>query len=174
MKLIDEHSNPPLRTILGGCLRTATTADIAIRKLRLAGLDLSASETGRLRLCRILVGEFDAAMLGDVAAGSASVSGQLALLAGFARSGRLQMRTAPHHIWNPDFSIFSDLAGAEGLALLGAHYFGRPYPLFGLVFTLATRDADHIALCRQRFEEIWQAGYDVLPAVVDTLEHLQQ
>jgi hypothetical protein len=170
--LIDERHAPPLRQTLGVLLSTARHADIAIAHLRLAGLDLTASEAGGLERCRVLLGRLDAAVLFDSAADAGVSRQRFELLAAFARSGRLEMRTAPHHIWTPDFSIFRGLPADETAALVGAHYFGRPYPRYGLAFTCVLKQHAAVRACSTRFEELWQAGYDVLPVVLETLDSL--
>ncbi|MGQ0813566.1 MAG: hypothetical protein ACT4O1_03785 [Gemmatimonadota bacterium] len=167
--LLDEHHEPPLRQTLSSLITTARTADFAIAHLRLAGLDLKPSETDDLERCRVMIGHLDAAVLFDaVGPGPAHFE----VLAAFAQSGRLEMHTAPHHAWNPDFSIFRDLPNGGDAALLGAHYFGRPYPRFGLAFTCVMTQSAAVRACTRRFEELWAAGYDVLPVVIDALERL--
>lgn len=168
--LIDEHHTPPLRYTLGRLLTCAATADIAIAHLRLAGLDLTSSETGSLRRCRVMIGHLDAAALST--AGGNTAPERLQRLADFAASGRLEMRTAPHHTWNPDFSVFAGLPADSAVVLLGAHYFGRPYPRFGTAFTCVLTSAAALHLCRARFNQLWAAGYDVLPVVTETLQRL--
>ena len=165
--LIDEHHAPPLRYTLGRLLACAQTADIAINHVRLAGLDLTASETGHLQRCRVMLGRLDAGALLDSRAQSPAEG--ILRIAEFAESGRLEIRTAPHHSWNPDFSLFTGLPGNGAVALVGAHYFGRPYPRFGTAFTCVLTGAATIRLCRSRFAQLWQAGYDVLPVIADTL-----
>lgn len=167
--VVDEHHDPPLRHTIGALLTSAETADFAISHLRLAGLDLSPSEAGGLKRCRVMLGHLDAAILFDDAASSHQ---RLQLLSAFAASGRLEIRTAPHHVWNPDFSIFSGLPGRGSVALLGAHYFGRPYPRFGLAFTCVMAQQAAVHACQARFQQLWDAGYDVLPVVIDTLASL--
>jgi hypothetical protein len=168
--LIDERSIPTLRFTLGQLLASAKTADIAITHLRLAGLDLTSAEATGLEKCRVMLGRLDAAALNDASLEAEGFRHRVQLLRQFAHSGRLEIRTAPHHVWNPDFSVFSGLPDNECLALVGAHYFGQPYPLYGLVLTCVLKQPHAIRLCRSRFEELWQAGYDVLPVVADTLD----
>ena len=172
--LVDERHEPPLRETLGRLLASARTADIAITHLRLAGLDLSPSEAGGLERCRVLLGHMDATVLFDAGSGPAATHQHLALLHAFAKSGRLEIRTAPHHVWNPDFSVFSGLGGNGRAALVGAHYFGRPYPRYGLAFTCVLTSDGAVHACARRFAELWAAGYDVLPVVIDTLERLRE
>lgn len=166
--VLDERQDPPLRQTIGSLLAGAKAADFALAHLRLAGLDLDAREAGGLERCRVMVGHFDAAALLDAAA----TRERMQVLQAFAASGRLEMRTAPHHGWNPDFSVFHGLPRAESVALIGAHYFGRPYPRFGTAFTCVTTQPAAVRGCTRRFAELWDAGYDVLPVVRDTLERL--
>lgn len=172
--LLDEYHDPPLRQTLGRLLTCARTADIALTHLRLAGLDLSPSEAGGLERCRVMLGQLDADVLFDAGASAADARDRLQLLTAFAKSGRLQMRTAPHHVWNPDFSVFGGLPAERSAALVGAHYFGRPYPRFGIAFTCVLTSASAVRACRERFEQLWTDGYDVLPVVVDTLQRLAE
>lgn len=163
-ELIDEHAEPGLRLRLGSLLATSRTAAIAIAQMRLAGLDLVPGEVGGLEECRIMLGRLDAQTLHDSPA-------ETGLLKAFAASGRLQIRTAPQHVWTPDFSIFKTPDGAH-TTLVGAHYFGRPYPLFGLALTCIHHDPETARLAEASFERLWQAGYDVLPVIIDTLDRL--
>lgn len=169
--LIDEFNEPPLRQTLGRLLASARTADLAIAHLRLGGLDLSPSEAGGLQRCRVMLGHLDAATLLG-APDDSSGRAYLQILAAFVASGRLELRTAPHHTWNPDFSIFRGLPADRSVCLVGAHYFGRPYPRFGIGFTGIMTHPGAVQLCARRFEELWEAGYDILPVVADTIHRL--
>ncbi len=165
VELIDEHAQPGMRLRLGALLASSRAASIAIAQLRIAGLDLASGEVGTLEQCRIMLGRLDAAALHD------SANRDTALLKAFARSGRLQIRTAPQHVWNPDFSVFRARDGTP-TTLVGAHYFGRPYPLFGLALTCIFADPVVAAENERRFEQLWTAGYDVLPVIIDTLDRI--
>ena len=160
MTLIDERDPLPLRKLIGRLISTAKTADVALGHLRLAGLDLDESEFG-VRCCRLLIGQFNADHI--------AAAQQSRLLASIDQDSRLEIRTAPHHVWAPDFSIFRDLPDSPDVLLFGAHYFGRPYPLFGLALTLVTTEPADIAKCAARFDELWAAGYDVLPVIRDAV-----
>jgi hypothetical protein len=166
--LFDEHYDPPLRQTIGRLLATARTADFAIGHVRLATLDLTESEASGMEHCRVMVGHLDAAAL--VSAGATPA--HFRFLLAFAQSGRLEIRTAPHHVWNPDFSVFRGLPDGGSAVLLGAHYFGRPYPMFGLAFTCFMTQPSAVRSCVRRFEGLWNAGYDVLPVVIETLAAL--
>ena len=158
--LIDERDALALRTLIGRLLSSAGRADIALTHLRLAGVDLDDSEF-TVHKCRLMIAQFNAEQVASAY--------QSRTLAGIAESGRLEMRTAPHHVWHPDFSIFHDLPDGPDVLLLGAHYFGRPYALFGVALTAVTTDPADVHRASIRFEELWNAGYDVLPVIHDAL-----
>src|SRR5690606_30543068 len=61
--LLDDRSTPPLRTLIGALLARAQTADFAISRMRLDGLDLGGGELARLERCRVLLGRLDARTL---------------------------------------------------------------------------------------------------------------
>lgn len=161
MTLIDERETPSMRQLIGQLLSNARTADIALAHLRLAGLDLDTREVENLERCRLLIGRFNADQVVQAE--------QSRTLSDFAQSGRLQLRTAPHHAWSPDFSIFRHLSDGPDVLLFGAHYFARPYPLFGLALTYIVTEPADLHRCTTRFEELWAAGYDVLPSVSHAL-----
>lgn len=163
MTLLDERSTPSLREVIGELLRKSRNADIAVSHFRLVGLDLLREELDRVESCRIILRQLNAANLHEVE--------QAKVLAAFARSGRLAVRTAPHHVWTPDVSIFRT-CDDRSVALLGAHYFGRPYPLFGLALTCVIDDPVQVRTCALRFEELWVAGYDVLPVILEALDRV--
>ncbi|HUP89244.1 MAG TPA: hypothetical protein VM100_07840 [Longimicrobiales bacterium] len=163
MTLIDERSTPSLREIIGELLRKSKSADIAVSHFRLVGLDLMREELERVESCRVILRQLNAANLQEVE--------QAKVLAGFARSGRLAVRAAPHHVWTPDLSVFQTHAG-RSVALVGAHYFGQPYPLFGLALTCVTDDPVQVRMCATRFEDLWAAGYDVLPVICEALDRV--
>jgi len=158
--LIDERDALALRNLIGRLLSSAGQADIALSHLRLSGIDLDESEF-TVAKCRLMIGHFNASQVA-----SAHQSGMLARI---AESGRLEMRTAPHQVWNPDFSVFRGMDAGPDVLLVGAHYFGRPYPMFGVALTAVTTEPTDVHLAGVRFEQIWNAGYDVLPVIRDAL-----
>src|SRR4051812_43114754 len=114
--LLDEQSHPPLRMLIGKALREAESADFAIGHVRLCAIDLSDQELSRVRMCRLLIDRLDVEMLSDAADIAASGNGlalNLERLLVFARSGRLQLRSAVTPSWSPDFSIFTGLPGTN-------------------------------------------------------------
>ena len=167
--VLDERSRAPFRARAGALLTAASRADFAVARIRLAALDLTVEEVTAVRRCRVLLGQLDAATLLDTAevvpTGAAE---RLGVLRSFILSGRLEVRAAGLGSWTPDFSVFRGAAGQA--ALLGAHYFGAPYAIVGPSFTLELQDPVSVRLIGGRFEELWEGGHDVLPAIGDVVE----
>ena len=161
IELIDEGSVPSVRQLLGDLLAHSVTAEFAVAKLRIAGLDLGVAELGNLESCRLLLGRLDAETLADVPGGPASA--HISALRRFLDSGRVEIRAAGAGAWSPDFSILQTSDGDR--LLVGGHYFGRPEPAGGAVFTCILRSPPAIRRARQRFTHLWNAGYDVLPVI---------
>lgn len=166
--LLHERGPVSVRARIGVLLSRAATADFAVARIRLSALDLTAEETAGVRRCRVLLGRLDAGMLLDAAESAPSGAAErLAVLGGFAASGRLEVRAAGMAEWEPDFSVFG---GTPAAALLGAHFFGAPYPVAGPSFTAFFTEPSAVAILGSRFGELWALGHDVLPAVADVLE----
>lgn len=175
--LLDDHSDPPLRRWIGALLARTTEADFAISRIRLDGLDLSPGELGRVRRCRVLLGRLDARTLEEVMGsghGGPARRHHLQALRAFLASGKVEVRSAGLVVWSPDFSVLGGLEGAptESAAFVGAHYFARPYPIDGLALTCLITAPDQVMRLRERFEEIWEQGYDVADVVRASLEHM--
>ena len=165
-ELIDEASVPSVRQVLGDLMARSTMAEFAVAKLRLAGLDLGAAELGNLQSCRLLLGRLDADTLADVPGGPAS--SHLTALRRFLDSGHVEIRAAGAGAWSPDFSILQTTDGDR--LLVGGHYFGRPEPAGGTVFTCILTSPMAVRRARQRFAHLWDAGYDVLPVIRGALD----
>lgn len=178
--LLDGRRDPPLRVVVGKLLARATAADFAISRVRLAAIDLTAEELGRVERCRVLLGRLDIdALTAPIQAHDQSHAGTPHLLAlqTFLTSGRVAVRTCGSTLWVPDFSVLSGLAPqsgvpADAVCLVGAHYFARPYPTRGPALTCIISDAGSVASARERFDELWELGYDVLSVINETLDAL--
>lgn len=178
--LLHERSNPTLRQVIGTLIARAAHADFAVGNVRLAAIDLSAVELGRVRSCRLLLDRLDVDMLSDVISASdanASLSRNLRVLHAFAISGRLQLRAAGTLSWSPDFSVFeglppSSLAPSGAACLMGAHYFSTPVMRAGASFTCALTGPAAVQAAAARFEDLWSGGHDVLPVVRELLAEL--
>lgn len=173
--LLDERSSPSPREVIGALLGAAREACFAVARLRLAAIDLRASELAGVRRCRVLVGRLDADVLADAAAAAhgAELRRNLETLAGFLASGRVEVRAAGREAWVPDFSVFiglpADVVPGGGAAIVGGHYFLRPFPVAGPSLTCVLPDGAAARRAARRFEELWAGGYDVLPVVRDAI-----
>lgn len=168
--LVDERAPVPVRERIGALLSRSIRADVAVARIRLVALDLTEGEVGGVERCRVLLGRLDAGMLLEAAeAGPPDAADRLHVLLTFAGSGRLEVRAAGMASWVPDFSIYR-LRRETPIALLGAHFFGAPYPLVGPSFTAIVEDPSMVASMRERFDELWDFGHDVLPAITGVLE----
>jgi hypothetical protein len=175
--LLDDRTDPPLRTLIGTLLARATTAEFAISRMRLDGLDLGGGELSRIQRCRVLLGRLDARALEELMGGDHHGPARrhhLRALREFLSSGRVEVRASGVIAWNPDFSILGGLhdAPAEAVALVGAHYFLRPFPIDGVALTTMITAPGTVDRVRTRFEELWEEGYDVGDVVRAALDHL--
>ena len=173
--LLDERSSPSLREVIGALLGSAREACFAVARIRLAGIDLGASELAGVRRCRVLLGRLDADVLADAeaAAQAGALRRNLEALAVFLASGRVEVRAAGREAWIPDFSVFTglpaDAVPGGAAAIVGGHYFLRPFPVAGPSFTCVIPGGAAARRAARRFEELWAAGYDVLPVVRDAI-----
>lgn len=178
--LLDGRRQPSLRAVVGRLLARATAADFAISRVRLAAIDLTPDELDNVQRCRVLLGRLDIDTLIAPIHDAESLSDRtphLAALRAFLASGRAAVRTAGTTLWLPDFSVLCGAAEhdgipAGGVCLIGAHYFARPYPTRGPALTCLLSDAASVARARDRFDELWELGYDVLPVITETLDAL--
>lgn len=157
--LMDESGVPSVRERFGAALSAAVTMDVAVARIRLATLDLTAAELAGVRRCRLLLGELDASTLLDAAESGAA----RARLRSFAESGRLEVRSAGLAGWSPDFCVARGPIGVT--CMVGAIYFGNPRLLTGPAVTLVAEDEEWAGLLSARFDRLWDRGHDVLPAI---------
>ena len=164
-QLFDEVEDGGFRARFREELRTARTLDLALKRLRLTGIDVD-HELDHLRSVRLVLAQVSASALDAQAHALVARSGDVDRLGLFLRlieEGRMRIRVAPLGGWYPDFSVFADAQGPRSV-LVGFHHFERGHPLPGPV--LAARFGRRGALlARGRFEEIWVRSHDVLPAV---------
>ena len=177
MMLFDGRSGPGLRMALGEALATSTDASFAIRRVRLARVDLLPAELRGVRRCRVLLGRLDADTLAGPAAmssapnGESAASARTAALLDMAASGRLEVRSASLLTWDPDFALIGHATDADVL-MFGSIQFTsslpqRPVEELSLACTL--RDPVMVRAARARFEELWERAHDALEAVTDAL-----
>lgn len=167
-RLLDEQSMPSLRAVIGDLMAGAAAVDIAVARIRLANLDLSAEEVAGPTRCRVLLGQLDASTLLDA---DAAQGDAIERLANWTRSGRLEVRSAGIGAWTPDFSLYTSPAGVT--SLLGAHYFGSPHLTVGPSFTVISDDPGSADVLRGRFDHLWERSHDVLPAIACVLERVR-
>lgn len=167
-RVVDERAQRPLRSVIGQLLEESSCVDLAIARVRLATLDLTQAEVEGPARCRVLLGQLDASTLHDAATVPAARGPAFRRLAEWLVSERLEVRSAGLGAWTPDFSVFSGPDRAT--CLLGAHYFGSPQLTVGPSVTLIMTDEDVAQLLRERFQELWDGGHDVAPAIVAVLQ----
>ena len=173
LRLLDEHSEPPLRGTIGRLLRASHTADVALSRIRLAALDLTPEEMRGPRRCRVLLGQLDASSLHDRPGGATRDGPAIGALLDWLASGRLEVRSAGIGGWNPDFSLYETGRGRR-TALLGAHYFVDAGLAAGPLFTFVVEEPTPCDLLARRFEEVWARAHDVAPAIAEVLERVER
>jgi hypothetical protein len=168
--VLDERSRPHLRARVGQLLAGADEAAFAVRRIRLAVLDLTDEEIGGLGRCRVLLGHLDATTLMEATEGVAppSLAPALGRLLRWVASGRLEVRSAGLSAWTPDFGVVTRSSDRTGL--VGSIQFGNPDLVIGPAFTIVTRDVGATARLLARFDELWDRSHDVLPAIRGVLE----
>ena len=166
--LFDGRGTPTLREALGVTLAQSTRASFAVRRIRLARVDLTPEEMRRVQSLRVLLGRLDADTLADAASAS---SARTAALLDLAASGRLEVRSASLLTWDPDFAIVGD--GSESdILVLGSIQFTPPVPqrpVEELSLACALRDPAIVRAAASRFEELWSRAHDTLEVVTDAL-----
>ena len=167
MIFFDGRGSPSLRTYLGRTLAESTSASFAIRRIRLARLDLLPEELRGVNRCRVLLGRLDADTLADT--GASPASARTAALLDMAASGRLEVRSAGLLAWDPDFSLFGGSSPESDVLIFGCHQFVPQQPVEGLAMACAFRHPEVIRAATVHFEELWERGHDALEAVTDAL-----
>jgi hypothetical protein len=169
--LLDERQAPSVRDTMVRLLANAERADLAIARVRLAAIDLNFAELATLRCCRLLLARLDAELLHDVSLLElAPERGRtLRKLLDWAKSGRLEVRSAGRLSWIPDFSVYHDVCDAVSVALIGAHYFQPIFTGHGTALTCCVRQEAIVRRVSERFHDLWERGYDVLPVIAEGL-----
>ena len=169
MILFDGRGSQTLRGVLGNALADSREASFAIRRIRLARVDLLPDELRGVERCRVLLGRLDADTLAD--AGASPTSARTAALLDMAASGRLEVRSASLLTWDPDFALIGNRAD-DDLLLFGSIQFMPPLlqrPVEELSMSCAVRDAAAVRSASARFEELWERAHDALEPVLDAL-----
>lgn len=169
--LLDERGPRSFRWAFGQFLLQSTELDTAMHRIRLSGVDLSATEVQNLSRMRILVAEINARTLEEEAFGllmDREKTSNLTRILTLLQEGRMELRSAPLAGWSPDFSVFSGEEGPLGL-ILGLHWIQRPFPHRGPAW-VAGFGPEEAGMARRRFEELWSGAHEIGPAVRRLLE----
>jgi len=171
--LFDERSRPGFRGHFVRHALGAHSLDIAIERMRLDGVDLGRREMGHLSRIRVVLANAEAEVLLWDARRLMSrpdrVHGLRFMISKLER-GVLSLRACPLAGWSPDFSVFHRTDEAP-VALLGHHWFQRPYPFRGPAFGSIHSGQGGRSAAR-RFEELWDASYDVGASIRELLSPL--
>ena len=170
-ELLDERSSSGFRAVFGDSLSRSFAADVAILRIRLSAVDLSAQEMADLGRLRVLVAEVNARTVEEEAYAlvmDPEKRENLRLVLNLLKTGVLEIRSAPLGGWSPDFTVFSDTRGPQEL-LLGLHWFHQPFPHRGPAWA-ARFGAGEASRAHHRFQEIWAGAHDIGPAVRRLME----
>ncbi len=169
--LLDDRSSPGFRDAFGRLITGASRAQVAVRRIRLSGVDLRSHEVQGLGTLRVLTTEVNAHSLGleaEALARDSARRSNLALVRRLFERGVVEVRAAPLGGWSPDFSIFHTPEGPAGL-LVGPHRFDRSFPLRGPALA-SVHGPESARRLSERFESLWEDAYEVGPAVLAILE----
>ena len=174
-QLLDDRSDPDFRETYGMLARRARGLDVALTHIRLATLDLSEAELGKVHRVRLLLAEVSAAAL-DAEAHAVlhqpKVAENLRRLTALVHLGRIEVRSAPLGGWAPDFSVFRDHDGSFAV-LIGPHRFGGGALHRGPEIA-SLHGAAAAARTAQRFHEIWEQAHDISPAIFGILTQAER
>ncbi len=144
--------------------------DVAVRRIRLAGVSLLRRELAGPSRLRVLLAEIDILTLTSEAEALAVRSGsraRLDLILELMDSGALEVRSAPLAGWAPDFSVFH-YEVAEPTVLIGPHWLQRPYPHRGPALG-SLHSGSAAARVGRRFSGLWEQAHDVKGPLLRTL-----
>ena len=169
--LLDERSSISFRVLFGELLARSSAVDVAILRVRLGAVDLSAGELRGLRHLRLLVAEVNAQTVEGEAYALVMdpvKRENLARILKLLQEGLMEIRSAPLGGWSPDFTVFSEDRGPHTL-LMGLHWFHQPFPHRGPAW--ATRfGPEEASRAQARFQELWAGAHDIGPAVQRLME----
>lgn len=175
--LLHERSTPSVGHVLARCLARCAEADFALTRIRLAGVDLTGTDLDSVRRWRVLVGRLDAEAFahGHADEDRDAIRRRLATLETFVLSGKLEVRAAGIAAWAPDFSVLRGLDGKDddAVTLLGPHYFLAPQVTGGPSLTAVFHNGRTAREAGERFEELWEKGYDVGAVVAEALSAMR-
>ena len=176
--VIDERSRPGFGELYAINARAARELDAAVGRIRLGGITLGKAELEALRRIRLLVGGMNALAFGcdlEALAVDPTRRARLTFLTSMLEKRTLEVRVAPLAGWKPDFSIFrrsNDRKPGDGQilsAMIGPHWFERPYPHPGPALGV-TLDGKEALVLADRFEETWEQGHDLRRPLLQMLK----
>ena len=160
--LLDERGSLDFRGVFGDLARRSSEIRVAVTRIRLSTVDLTAVELARLRELRVVISEMNALSL-DAEARTLRHhprrAPNLVFMTDLLNEGRLQLRSSPLAGWAPDFTVFSRDLGAFAV-LVGPHWFERPYPHRGPAF-VSVHQGDAARMAARRFDELWTEAHDI-------------
>ncbi len=163
---LDERGRPDFRDVYGALVSRSVDVAVAVTRVRLTTLDLSAEELDGVESLRVLVTELNALTLDAEARlirSDPRRASRVPMFRAMLESGRLEVRSAPLGGWSPDFTVFSDLARPRAV-MIGKHWFERPHPHRGPALAAVHFD-DAARLAARRHGRLWERAHDVGPAV---------
>lgn len=174
--LIPGHDmSMPLPEFIAELLSVASEVCLAIQHVRLHALQVVAPQLDGLRRCRITLAHLDVNTLDLSHTGAEPQVLALEQLLAFARSGRLEVRSAGAIRWHPDFSVFHlDRATPSTVCLLGAHYLAPLHKGIDWPLTCVLAQETAVGQAQHHFDSVWQRSHDALPAVIAELQRQQR
>ena len=168
--LLDEHSRPDFGELFRVLAGRSDTLEVAIGRIRLSGLTPRAVDLRGVGEIRVVLAEVNAVTLAREAEAvlvNPQRADNLRFLSTLLDEGSIEIRSAPLAGWSPDFTLFHR-DGAPWAALVGLHWFERPYPHPGpaLASLHGGEDARRIG---PRFRQIWSNAHDVSEPVGEIL-----
>lgn len=173
--LVDERGKPDFRDIFLTLVRQSVDVAVAVTRVRLSTLDLEWDDLARVESLRVLVVELNALTLDAEARliqSDPRRASRVVLYRRLLEAGRLEVRSAPLGGWTPDFSVFSGPDGPVA-ALLGRHWFERPYPHRGPALSSVHLE-EGARLAARRHQALWDTAHDVGPAVWSILSKAER
>jgi hypothetical protein len=151
-------------------IAASTEIAFAVARVRLSALESIARMIPELERCRLVLAQFTASGLilpHDVIHDRRD--GLLQLLE-YARSERIEVRSAGASRWEPDFSLFRLRADGDSVCMLGAHHLLPAENDIEWPLTCVLTQRSAVKRAHTHFESVWQSAHDVKPAIVGILE----
>jgi hypothetical protein len=156
-----------MRDLLGA----SSDVSLAVARVRLPALRRIVDVLESVDRCRIALARLDLHALDGSARADGADGQALERLLAYARSGRLEVRSAGAVRWDPDFSLFRMRDRRCGtFCLFGAHYLAPPQPELDWPLTCLIARRAAVGRVAAHFESLWNAAHDALGPVMEALE----